>query len=577
MGAGAEAGIITKHPVRCDRQVTHSGLPAPGRRAAVGGRRCYHSAVHEAIETEVFRHRVTAVAEAMGATLRRAASSPNIKERADFSCAVFDGRGRMLAQAAHIPVHLGALPTSVAAARHAARTWSPGDIMALNHPFLGGSHLPDITTVSAVFAADAGRPALFLATRAHHADVGGSAPGSMAMAGDLFGEGLVLPPVRLVRGGTADRDLLAVLCANSRTPDERLGDLEAQVAAHRVGEHRLRELLAPSAAAFQRTAAALLAYSERRTRAALAAFPAGTYRFRDLLESDGRGGEDLPIAVAVTLASGGMRVDFSGTAAQVRSGVNMPLAVTRSAVYYVLACLAGDVPVNAGVFRCVRVSAPPGSLVNARPPAAVAAGNVETSQRVVDVLIGALAQASPQTMPAASQGTMNNITIGGLDPRSGRPFTYYETVAGGAGGGPKRSGASAVQVHMTNTRNTPVEAVETSFPVRVERYAVRTGSGGTGLHPGGDGVVRSLRLLVPARITVIAERQRVAPWGLAGGAAGAGGYALLEDQRGPRRLPAKASLDAAAGTILHVATPGGGGWGVASAEQARKQVQDDEQ
>jgi len=538
---------------------------------------------------EVFRHRVAAVAEAMGATLRRAACSPNIKERLDFSCAVFDGAGRLLAQAAHIPVHLGALPAAVAAARAAVGDWRPGDVALLNDPYLGGSHLPDITTVSPVFAADGGAPALFVATRAHHADVGGAAPGSMAPATDLFGEGLVLPPVRLVRAGVLDRDLLAVICANSRTPDERRGDLEAQLAAHHTGAERLLELLAPDPAAFLALGDDLIQYTERLARAALAALPAGTYSFEDALDDDGQGSGPLPIAVTLTVGGGEIEADFHGTAPQAAGGVNAPLAVTQAAVYYVVACLLGDVPLNAGTFAPVAVVAPEGTLVNPRPPAAVAAGNVETSQRIVDVVLGALAAALPDRVPAASQGTMNNLTVGGFDPRLGRPFTYYETIGGGAGAGAAGPGASGLQVHMTNTRNTPVEALETAYPLRVEAYALRRGSGGAGRHPGGDGIERRLRFLAPARVSLLTERRAARPWGLAGGGAGAAGENRLVrgnagdgsevggapgdslDVGGAPRgdspdvevaLPAKGTVDVAAGDVLVVRTPGGGGWGV---------------
>jgi N-methylhydantoinase B len=515
--------------------------------------------VHDAIEIEVFRHRITAVAEAMGAALQHASSSPNIKERLDLSCAVFDQAGDLVAQAAHIPVHLGAMPASVAAARQATAV-QPGDVIVLNNPYLGGSHLPDITTVSGVYGEGFAAPRLFLATRAHHADVGGATPGSMGAAADLFGEGLVLPPVHLARGGRIDRDMLEVICANSRTPDERRGDLEAQVGAHAVGQERLAELLL-AMPDIGLSCGALQDYSERRAKAILAALPRGRFTFSDVLESDGRGARDLTIAVTVTLDDDGLLADFEGTAPQVEGGVNMPLSVTRSAVYYVLACLLGDTPVNAGAFRPVRVSAPPGCLVNATHPAAVAAGNVETSQRVVDVLLGALAQAAPGLVPAASQGTMNNVVVGGVDPRTGRPFTYYETVAGGAGGGPAHRWASAIQVHMTNTRSTPVEALETAYPVRLEECRVRVGSGGAGRHPGGHGVVRRIRFLCPARVTLVGERRRTAPWGLAGGQPGAPGHWLLWTGQGVRELPDKCSLDVEAGDALEVQTPGGGGWG----------------
>jgi N-methylhydantoinase B len=496
-------------------------------------------------------------------------TSPNIKERRDFSCAVFDGDGRLLAQAAHIPVHLGAMPASVEAARAAVATWHPGDVVVSNDPFAGGSHLPDITSVSPVFVDSRPTPALFVATRAHHADVGGLTPGSLGMAYDLYGEGLIIPPIKLAEGGRVSNDVLSLICANSRTGSERRGDLEAQLAAHRIGSQRLHEMVDPDPDGFAAQARALLEYSSRRTRAALARLRPGRYTFEDFLEGDGHREEDLLLCVTLEVSSDRLVADFAGTSAQVRGGVNMPLAVTRSAVYYVVACLVGDVPINDGVFRCVDVVAPRGSLVNPEPGAAVVAGNVETSQRAVDALLGALAGAAPDRVPAASQGTMNNVTIGGLDPRSGAPFTYYETTAGGTGGGPLRPGADALQVHMTNTRNTPVEALETAYPMRIESVAVRRRSGGDGRHPGGDGVVRRIRLLAPCRLTLVAERHRHAPWGLAGGCPGRVGIARLSSGTRSRRLGAKASLEVEAGGVLTLETPGGGGWGEPSAEHSR--------
>ncbi|MFN2252043.1 MAG: hydantoinase B/oxoprolinase family protein [Anaerolineae bacterium] len=510
---------------------------------------------------EVFRHRITAVAEAMGATLQRAAYSPNIKERLDFSCAVFDDSGRLLAQAAHIPVHLGAMPAAVEAAARRVREWRPGDVVALNDPYMGGSHLPDITTVAPVFAPGRSSPSVLVATRAHHADVGGAAPGSLPLARDLFGEGLVLPPVRLVRGGTLDDDLVAVICGNSRTPEERRGDLGAQLAAHHAGQGRLTELLADDPTAFAESCSDLLAYTERRARARLALLADGRYSFSDVLDGDGRSPAHLRVSVAVDVAGSDLTFDFAGTAPQAAGGVNAPLAVTHSAVYYVVACLLGDVPVNAGTFAPVAIDAPAGTLVNPRPPAPVAAGNVETSQRIVDVVLGALHQAAPQLVPAASQGTMNNLTVGGWDERTGRAFTYYETIGGGAGASATRPGASALQVHMTNTLNTPVEALETAYPLRVERYTVRRASGGPGEHAGGDGIERAIRFLMPATATLVTERREVAPWPLAGGGHGARGENSLIRDGAVTELPGKVTLDVDAEDVLVVRTPGGGGWG----------------
>jgi N-methylhydantoinase B len=546
--------------------------------------------MHEPVLIEVFRHRMSGVAEAMGASLQRAAYSANIKERQDHSCAVFDRHGRLLAQAAHIPVHLGAMPAAVAAARRRVRCWLPGDVVVLNDPFLGGSHLPDITTVSPVFAPGRVTPDLFVATRAHHADVGGAAPGSLPAARDLFGEGLVLPPVRIAREGILDDDLVAVICANSRTPDERAGDLAAQLAAHRTGADLLAPLLSTDRHGVHAAGTALLAYSARRAREALARLPEGRYVFADYLDDDGAAARDLRIRAAVTIAGGDLTVDFAGTAPQVPGGVNAPRAVTVSAVYYVVACLLDDVPINAGAFSPVHVHAPRGSLVNPRPPAAVAGGNVETSQRIVDVVLGALALALPERIPAASQGTMNNVIVGGIDPRTDRPYTYYETVGGGAGASPTSPGASGVQVHMTNTRNTPVEALETAFPLRVEHYGLRRGSGGSGRRDGGDGIVRCVRCLAGARVSVVSERRARPPWGLEGGGPGLPGVNVLSNARGDAVLPAKSTFDVEPGDVVTVCTPGGGGWGAptdrscASPEQWRsrgeelgQQVQDEQE
>ncbi len=518
------------------------------------------------VSLEIFRHLFAAVAEEMGVTLGRTAYSPNIKERRDYSCALFDHRGQMIAQAAHIPVHLGSMPASVQAALEAVERWRPGDVVILNDPFLGGTHLPDITLVSPVFHAEGGEePVYFVASRAHHADVGGMAPGSMGTAGEIYQEGLIIPPIYLAEAGRLRRDLIELICRNVRTPEERRGDLDAQLAAHRVGERRVLELIDRyGLAAVQAHAEALLDYAERLTRARIGQVPDGVYRFMDYMDDDGREDEPVPISVAITVSGEEMTLDFTGTAAQRVGPINCPLAVTRSAVLYVVHCLiGGDVPANAGVSRPVHVLAPEGSLVNARPPAAVAGGNVETSQRIVDVVLGALAQALPDRIPAASQGTMNNLAVGGFDPERGRPFTYYETLGGGGGGRPSGPGLSGRHSHMTNTLNTPVEAIEFTLPLRVRRYALREGSGGPGRHPGGEGVVREIEFLTPATVSLLTERRRLAPYGLHGGRPGARGRNRLRRIGADREesLPGKATLEVAAGDVLIVETPGGGGWG----------------
>ena len=439
-----------------------------------------------ALTLEVFRHLFASVADEMGVTIQRSAYSPNIKERRDYSCAVFDLRGRMVAQAAHIPVHLGSMPPSVRAAVAFYGDGRPahGDVIVVNDPYLGGTHLPDITTISPVFVPDGRRRIQWgwVVTRAHHADVGGLSPGSMPLSTELYHEGIVIPPLKLVDGGRLDEQLVEIICRNVRTPDERRGDLHAQLASHRVGEARLRDLARRHGTAeLTAMAEALLAYAERLALARLRSIPDGAYAFEDVLDDDGAAGDPVPIRVAVTARRGRLRVDFTGTGPAVPGGMNAPEAVTRSAVIYVVRCLVGaDVPANDGVLAVADIYVPPGCLLNPPRPHAVAAGNVETSQRVVDVLWGALAQALPGVVAAASQGTMNNLMIGGIDPRHGGPFTYYETIAGGAGAGPQGRGASGVQVAMTNTLNTPIEAMELAYPLLALRYEFRAGSGGQG-------------------------------------------------------------------------------------------------
>ncbi len=530
------------------------------------------------IKLEIFKHLFAALAEEMGVTLRKASYSPNIKERRDYSCAVFDAQGRMIAQAAHIPVHLGSMPLSVAAAFDKfARPGEllPGDAILLNDPYLGGTHLPDITLVTPVFIPqNAGGPAQlagFVASRAHHADVGGMTPGSMPVAREIYQEGLVIPPVKLYIEGQLNQPVLDLLLANVRTPQERLGDLQAQVAANHRGARRLLEMIDRySLAGIQEIMQALLAYTERMTRRLLAGLPDGEYRFKDFLDDDGIGSQPVLIQVSVKIEGDHALVDFSGSAPQQKGSVNAVRAITLSAVYYVFRCLIGlDVPNNAGCLAPIEVVTPAGSVVNARKPAPVAGGNVETSQRIVDVLFGALAQACPELIPAASQGTMNNVTIGGWDSRYDRPFTYYETIGGGMGARPGRKpeeatvcdGPSAIHSHMTNTLNTPIEAFEFAYPLRMHKYAVRQGTGGQGLFRGGDGIVREIELLEDAQVTLLSDRRSGAPYGLQGGEAGASGENLLIRRGSVQKLPGKGTHELAAGDILSIHTPGGGGWG----------------
>ncbi|TAJ10475.1 MAG: hydantoinase B/oxoprolinase family protein [Planctomycetota bacterium] len=499
----------------------------------------------------------------MGAALIRASFSPNIKERRDLSCALFDARGRMIAQAAHLPVHLGSAPLSVQAAI-AAVPMQPDDAVLLNDPYQGGTHLPDLTLVSPVFLAGERRPSFYVANRAHHADVGGAAPGSMAPARDIHGEGLRIPPLKLVRGGRFDRPILELLLANMRVPREREADLDAQWAANRAGARRLAELCAEHGrAVLVRRAAELLEWSARACRAELALLPRGRFEVEDVLEVPGASRDGLArIRLRLELARSGATFDFRTTDDQLESPLNTVHAVVVSAVLYALRLLLpAHTPTNDGVLAPVRVRTRRGSLVDACYPAPVAAGNVETSQRLVDVILAGFDRALPGRLPAASSGTMANLSFGGHDAR-GAAFTYYETIAGGAGAGPERDGQSAVHTHMTNTRNTPIEAFELAFPARVERLDVRRGSGGRGARRGGDGVEKVVRFLAPVRGAWVAERSLAGPIGRAGGARGACSEAELALDGAPkRRLGSKAAFDAPAGARLTVRTPGGGGHG----------------
>lgn len=513
------------------------------------------------IALAVLHHRLAAIAEEMGVRLGRTGFSPNIKERHDYSCALFDTQGRLVAQAAHIPVHLGSTPLSVQAALAAYRP-EPGDVIAVNDPYAGGTHLPDLTLVAPVHSAN-GRLLGFVANRAHHADIGGMSPGSMPLAREIYQEGFRLPPVRLVRHGVVVSDVLTLFLANTRVPDERRGDLDAQRGALAVGADRLVELAGELGhPALGRGMAELQSYSQRLMAATLRMLPRGVYRAADVLDDDGFGDAAVPIRVAVHLSGGRARVDFTGSAPQVEGSLNANYAITLSAVVYVFMALGREaIPANDGVMRCLDVVAPAGSVVNANFPAAVAGGNVETSQRIVDVLLRALAGAAPDRIPAASAGSMNNLAVGGFDRRRQRAFSYYETVAGGAGAGPHADGASGIHTHMTNTLNTPIEALEAYYPFLVTEYRLRPTSGGRGLRRGGDGLVRELRLLEAADVTLLTERRRYAPWGLAGGDAGSRGRNFLVRGTRRRALAGKINLRVEAGDAIRLETPGGGGWG----------------
>lgn len=526
---------------------------------------------------EIFKNLFHSVAEEMGGALRRAAFSPNIKERRDYSCAVFDAAGEVLAMGDHMPVHLGAMPMSVAAAREALAL-GPGDAALLNDPYAGGTHLPDLTMVMPVYLARDRRPIFYVANRAHHADVGGAQPGSMGVAREIFQEGIRIPPVKILEGGRVSRDVMALLLNNVRTPREREGDLTAQIAACRIGERRLSELVAKyGRGEVTKYGRYLLEYSERMTRAVLRGIPNGVYRGVDFLDDDGIVPWPLKIVATVRIRGERAEVDFTGSAPECAGSVNAVRAIAESAVFYVFRCLVDEqVPATSGLMRPIRVIAPEGTIVNARPPAAVAGGNVETSQRIVDTLLRALAQAIPGRIPAASQGTMNNLTFGGADPRrGGASFAYYETIGGGMGARPDRGGKgskgrtgaggadgiSGVHTHMTNSLNTPVEALEHAYPVRVRRYGIRRGSGGSGRYRGGDGVIREIEFLTEAQVGLLSDRRKFAPYGLRGGKPGAKGKSRLTTRRKTRTLPSKCSFYASAGSVLRVETPGGGGWG----------------
>ncbi|UCF19704.1 MAG: hydantoinase B/oxoprolinase family protein [Gemmatimonadota bacterium] len=518
-----------------------------------------------AIRLEVYRSLLSAIAEEMGAALRRSAYSPNIKERRDYSCAICDGQANPVALGDHMPVHLGAMPQSVEAAVRAHRL-AEGDVVILNDPFHGGTHLPDLTAVRGVWL-DTGGPVAYVASRAHHADIGGMAPGSMPLSREIFQEGLRVPPVLLARSGVIQPDIWNMLLANVRTPVEREGDLQAQLAALDVGARRLRELAQRDGAANMLSAfAGLAAYADRLVRAVIERIPDGEYRADDVMDDDGAGGEAIGIVTTVEVKGQEMRVDFSGSSPQCPGNINAVAAITESAVRYVLRCvsetlLGTPLPAGGGAMSAVTIVAPLGTIVNAKPPAAVAAGNVETSQRIVDVLFRALVPALPDLMPACSSGTMNNLTLGGIDPQSDQPFAYYETLAGGMGAGPNADGLSGVHTHMTNSLNTPIEALEHAIPVRVRHYSLRRGTGGTGKQRGGDGLRRDIELLTAARMCILAERRRFAPCGAGGGQSGALGESWVRRAGDWIGLGGKVDLDLDAGDVISIRTPGGGGWG----------------
>ncbi len=508
---------------------------------------------------EVFRNKLSSVAEEMGIVLQRTSFSPNIKERKDLSCAVFTSKGELVAQAAHIPVHLGSMSTAV---REAIRSveFSEGDMVLLNDPYRGGTHLPDITLVAPVFYN--GELILFVANRAHHADVGGVSSGSMPLSTSLFQEGLVIPPVKILEGGSLNRDVLMLILSNVRTPHEREGDLMAQVMANRVGTERLLEILREMGKEeFLKLSGELMDYGEKLMVETIRRIPDGEYTFEDFLEDDGLERKDIRIKVRIGIRGSKAVVDFSESDPQTEGPMNAVRSITLSATYYAFRCLLEEgAPTNEGCFRPIEVLTKRGTVLDAEFPAPVSGGNVETSQRIVDVVLGALAKALPDTIPAASQGTMNNLAVGGTDPRTGKRFAYYETIGGGMGAWAGGNGESAVHSHMTNTMNTPVEALEHSYPFLVRRYAIRRGSGGKGVYRGGDGIVREIEFSADVEVTVLSERRRVPPYGLFGGGPGEVGRNILIEGEKTEELPGKFARRLKKGSRLRIETPGGGGY-----------------
>jgi len=527
------------------------------------------------VKLEIFKSLYSSVAEEMGVSLRRSAFSPNIKERRDYSCAVFNQHGVLIAQGDHMPVHLGSMPMSVRAALETVDL-NPGDIVVLNDPYAGGTHLPDVTMVAAVFedensvkqsrrrkgAKRRDHPLFYVANRAHHADIGGATPGSMGRAEEIYQEGLRIPPVRLMIGGRMNDDVMRLISANIRIPEEREGDLTAQLGAIATGRQRLLEIVERYGFdEADRYASSLIDYTAAMMRRVIQELPDGVYEAEDFLDDDGYSEEAVRIAVRIKISGDRASVDFTGSAKQVRGPINAVEAITVSAVYYVFRCLIPmNVPASWGILEPITVTAPLGTVVNARPPAAVAGGNVETSQRIVDTVLRAMSKTGA-LVPAASQGTMNNLTIGGTDLRNGKQFAYYETVAGGLGARPGLNGIDGIHTHMTNSLNTPAEAMEYAYPLRVRRYGIRRGSGGKGKFKGGDGVVREVELLTDAQVTILSDRRKIPPYGLNGGESGALGRTVLITYEGERELGGKESVHARRSDRIRIESPGGGGWG----------------
>ena len=498
----------------------------------------------------------------MGAVLQRAAFSPNIRDRLDFSCAVFNAEGELCAQAAHIPVHLGSMAYAMQNIV-SQLNWHEGDMVIVNDPFLGGTHLPDITLIAPVYLE--GKLLAFVANRAHHADIGADSPGSMPLSKSLHEEGLVIPPTHLIEKGQMNETFMAEILSAIRSGNAAQGDFSAQVSANNAGVNRLQSLMnSLGKASFLTALSELNDYGERLARSVINDIPNGEYQFADVMDDDGLGHQNLKISATIKIKEHNVSVDFSGTTEQTEGNINCPLSVAAAAVYYVFRCLMPkQTPACAGSFRPINIAAPEGCLLNAKRPAAVAAGNVETSTRIVDVVMGALAQALPDKIPAASHGSMNNLAMGSIiegwdyyEADNNKAWDYYETIGGGMGASSMDDGLDAVQTHMTNTRNTPIEVMESSYPVRIKQYAIRKKSGGQGLHKGGDGLIREFEFLKPANVTLLTERRQHQPWGLNNASAGESGQNLLNNET----LSPKVCIDVKAGDCLTIKTPGGGGW-----------------
>jgi N-methylhydantoinase B len=523
------------------------------------------SGIDDPITFEVVKNALGAIADEMGIVLRRSSYSPNIKERKDFSCALFDRDGRLVTQAEHIPVHLGAMPHSVRTLLHEfSDDIREGDVFILNDPFHGGTHLPDITIAQPVFYNH--ELTAFAVNRAHHSDVGGSTPGSMSpLSTDVHQEGVLIPPTKLVDQGRLNKPFLAFLLSNVRTPKERLGDLRAQEAANTVGTRRMVELCQKyGIETFTLCLGRLLEYSRRLMLSEIRKLPRGSFSAVDYLDDDGYETRNIPINVKLTIANDGINFDFTGSSKQVHGAVNAVYSITMSAAYYVVRCVTNpSIPANEGCFRPVTVVAPIGTIVNAQPPAAVAGGNVETSQRIVDVTLKAFSQAVPERVCAGCQGTMNNLTIGGTDPRTGQYFAYYETIAGGFGARAKKDGINGIHSHMTNTMNTPIEALEVAYPFRITRYMLAEGTAGDGKFRGGMGVIRDIELLNDNSIvTLFGDRQTNKPWGLNNGSDGRPGkYTLIRRSARTTTLRSKCIVRTRSGDVVSIRTPGGGGYG----------------